>query len=181
MPCARYICCMTWQMILGFTLPSLIVFLAVYFTFRQYHQQQLRMQMLESRKVKDQVTLPLKLQAYERLILLCERIDFGDLTLRLKTPETSARELQAALLIAVQQEFEHNLTQQLYISPELWQVLIAAKNKTMDFITLAGEKLAENASSDEFAVSLFNLISNEASLPSQIGKKAIKTEAALWL
>ncbi len=131
--------------------------------------------------MKEQVTLPLKLQAYERLILLCERIDFADLTLRLKTPETSARELQAALLIAVQQEFEHNLTQQLYITPELWQVLIAAKNKTMDFITLAGENLTPDASSDEFAVSLFKLISNETSSPAQIGKKAIKTEAALWL
>lgn len=168
-------------MILGFTLPALIVFLAVYFTFRQYHQQQLRLQMLEGKKVKDQVTLPLKLQAYERLILLCERIDFADLTLRLKTPGTTAREFQSALLIAVQHEFEHNLTQQLYVSPELWQVLIAAKNKTMDFITLAGEKLPENSSSDEYAVSLFRLLSEEKSLPSQIGKKAIKTEASLWI
>ncbi len=172
---------MTWQMILGITLPSLMVFLAVYFTFRQYHQHQMRVQLLDSKKLKDQITLPMKLQAYERLILLCERIDFGDLTLRLKTPGTSARELQAALFITVQQEFDHNLTQQLYVTAELWQVLMAAKGKTMDIISIAGESLSEGSTSEDYTRQLFQIISKETALPSQIGKKAIKTEAALWL
>ena len=82
---------MTWQMILAITIPSLIVFLAVYFTFRQYHQQQTRLYLLESKKIKDQITIPLRLQAFERLMLLSERIDFMDLALRLKTPGTNAR------------------------------------------------------------------------------------------
>jgi len=168
-------------MIIGILIPSLLVFLAVYLTFRQYHQQQLKMQMLENRKTKEQITLPMKLHAYERLILLCERIDFADLMLRLRSPGTTAKELQAALLVAIQQEYEHNLTQQLYISPELWQVLLAAKSKTMDFITIAAEGLPDDAHSDEYVQKLFELVSRETSLPAQIGKKAIKTEASLWL
>ena len=71
------------------------------------------------------VTLPSNFKAYERLILLCERINIADLILRLKAPGTSAVELKSALLLAVQQEFEHNLTQQLYVTEELWQVLLA--------------------------------------------------------
>ena len=176
-----YFCLMTWQIIIAIIIPSLVVFLAVYFTFRQYHQQQLRLQLLEGKKVKDRITLPMKLQAYERLILLCERIDFPDLMLRLKAPDTSARELEAALLIAVQQEFEHNLTQQLYITTELWEVLLAVKSKTMELISIARQGLTENASSEEYAKRLFELLSNETSLPAQIGRKAIKTEASLWL
>ena len=172
---------MTWQIFLAIIIPSLVVFLAVYFTFRQYHQQQLKLQLLENKKVKNHITLPLKLQAYERLILLCERIDFPDLVLRLKTPETNARELESALLITIQQEYEHNLTQQLYITPELWEVLLAVKSKTMDLITIAGKDLSENASSEEYAKRLFDLLSKETSLPAQIGRKAIKTEASLWL
>lgn len=172
---------MTWQIIIAIIIPSLIVFLAVYFTFRQYHQQQIRLQLLESKRVKDPIIIPMRLQAYERLILLSERIDFADLMLRMKTPGTSASELQSALLIAVQQEFEHNLTQQLYITPELWQVLMAAKAKTMDVITFAGQDLPAGASSEDYAKKLFQLISQETSLPSQIAKKAIKTEASLWL
>lgn len=172
---------MTWQILLGLTLPGLLVFLAVYLTFRQYHQHLIRSQLLESKKGKDQVTLPLRLQAFERLILLCERIDFADLTLRLITPGTSAKEIQSAMLITVQQEFEHNLTQQLYVSHELWQVMMAAKAKTMDIIALAGQDLPQDATADAFAQKLMNIISQEDSLPAHIGKKAIKTEASLWL
>jgi len=176
-----YFCSMTWQIILAIIIPSIVVFLSVYFTFRQYHQQQLKLQMLENKKVKDRITLPMKLQAYERLILLCERIDFPDLMLRLKAPDTSARELVSALLVAVQHEYEHNLTQQLYVSPELWEVLLAVKSKTMHLITMAGDGLNENASSEEFAKKLFELVGKETSLPAQVGRKAIKTEASLWL
>lgn len=172
---------MTWQIVFAIIIPSLFVFLAVYLTFKQYHQQQLRLQMMEQKKLRDPIVLPMRLQAYERLILLSERIDFADLMLRLRTPGTNARELQSALLIAVQQEYEHNLTQQLYITPELWQVLLAAKAKTMDIITLAGQDLPENATSSDFAKRLFEMVGNETSLPSQIARKAIKTEASLWL
>lgn len=176
-----YICHMTWTLLIALILSPMIVFLAVYLTFRQYHRQQLKLQLIDSRKIKDSITLPLKLQAYERLILLCERIDFADLMLRIIAPGTSARELQSAMLIAVQQEYEHNLTQQLYITPELWQVLLSAKGKTMDVITHAGEGLDPHASAEEFASKLMAIVSQESSLPSHIGKKAIKTESSLWL
>ncbi len=172
---------MTWQMILGITIPSLLVFLAVYFTIRQYHRQQMQMQMLNMKKAREKITLPLRLRAYERLIMLCERIDIADLMLRLITPGTSATELKAALLVAIQHEYEHNLTQQLYITEELWQVLLAAKGKTMDLITFAAEGLPQDASAEDFAKKLIELVSKETSLPSIIGKKAIKTESALWL
>jgi len=85
------------------------------------------------------------------------------------------------LLIAVQQEFEHNLTQQLYVSEELWAVLQAAKLKTMDIISLAADGLSPDASADEYASKLINIASQETSLPSTIAKRAIKSESSLWL
>ncbi len=139
------------------------------------------MNLLGARQLNEKVTLRLKLHAYERLILLCERIDITDLVLRLKAPGTSATELRSALLLAVQQEFEHNLTQQLYVTEELWQVLLAMKGKTMDLIINAAEGLAPEASAEEYAINLINLASSETSLPARIGKKAIKTETSLWL
>ena len=158
-----------------------MVFLAVYFTLKQYHQQQTKMNLLGVRQQNEKMTLPLKLQAYERLILLCERIDIIELVLRLKAPGTNANELKSALLVAVQQEFEHNLTQQLYITEELWQVLMAMKSKTMDIIINAAEGLSMDTSAEEYASRLINLASNETNLPARIGKRAIKTESALWL
>ena len=176
-----YFCKMTWQLILGLTLPSLVVLLAVYLMFKQYFEHQAQGRIVDWKREKSQVTLPLRLQSYERLILLCERIDLADLILRLKTSGTSAGALRSALLIAVQQEFEHNLTQQLYVSEELWAVLQAAKLKTMDIISLAADGLSPDASADEYASKLINIASQETSLPSTIAKRAIKSESSLWL
>ncbi|MEO6130996.1 MAG: hypothetical protein ABIQ02_04050 [Saprospiraceae bacterium] len=171
---------MSWEMILGMTLPSLMVFLAVYYTMKQYHEQQTKMNLLSNRQVNDKVILPLKLQAYERLILLCERINIADLLLRLKAPGTSGSELKSALLLAVQQEFEHNLTQQLYVSEELWQVLLAMKARTMDLIIQASDGLSSEAPAESYAMKLISLASTETNQPSRLGIKAIKTESSLW-
>lgn len=172
---------MTWQLIFGLTIPSVVVLLAVFLMFRLYFRHQTQQQVLDSRREKAQITLPLRLQAFERLTLLCERIALPDLVLRLKTPGTNASALRAALLLAIQQEYEHNLTQQLYVSTELWSILIASKNKTMDLITIAADGLGPDASADEYANQLMHMISDENSLPSQIAKRAIKTESSLWL
>jgi hypothetical protein len=172
---------MTWQLLLGLTIPSLIVLVAVYLMFKQYFAHQMQTFVLRNKKSRDQVTLPLKLQAYERLTLLCERIEITDLILRLQTPGSTASELQAALIMAVQQEYEHNLTQQLYISEELWQILVLAKNKTMDLISIGARDLPAGAGANEYVKSLLEYASKEPQLPSQIAKKAIKTESSLLL
>jgi hypothetical protein len=176
-----YFCPMTWQLILGLTIPSVVVLVAIYLMFKQYFQHQLQSGALNARKERTPITLPLRLQAFERLIMLCERIDLAELVLRLKTPGTNAGALKAALILAIQQEYEHNVSQQLYVSDELWNILQVAKNKTMDMIMLAGEGLDVNASADEYAHKLIALAAEESSLPSQIAKRAVKTEAGLWI
>lgn len=172
---------MTWQLILGLTLPSIVVLVAVYLMFRLYFQYQTQSRVLEAKLEKTAITLPLRLQAFERLLLLCERIDLPDLVLRLKTPGTSASALRSALIIAIQHEYEHNLTQQLYVSAELWNILITAKNKTMDLIAVAAAGLGPEATADDYIAALMRIAGQEEQLPSHIAKKAIKTESSLWL
>lgn len=172
---------MTWQLLLGLTLPSLIVLVAVYLMFKQYFAHQMQTVLLRSKKSRDHLTLPLKLQAYERLTLLCERIELSDLILRMQTPGISATELQASLMMAVQQEFEHNLTQQLYVSEELWQIMMMTKIKTIDLISLGTKGLPPGADATAFVKSLFDIASKETQLPSHIAKKAIKSESSLLL
>ena len=172
---------MTWQLVLGLTIPSIVVLVATYLMFKQYFAHQLQTYMLRSKKTREQITLPLKLQAYERLLLLCERIELADLILRLKSPGASSGELRAALIMGIQQEYEHNLTQQLYVSDELWQIMLMAKNRTMDLISEASVTAGPGKPGEELVSALFQLVSQETQLPSQIAKRAIKTESALYL
>lgn len=176
-----YLCPMTWSLLLALVLSSSVVLLAVWLMFRLYFRHQMQMYLLEGRKSKESLTLPLRLQAYERLILLFNRIDIPDLVLRLKAEDTSAGTLKAALLVAIQQEFEHNLTQQLYVSEALWQVMQQARMQTMDIIMAAADGLPPEATAEDYARQLIDLALSRETLPAQIAIRAIRTESALWL
>jgi len=71
--------------------------------------------------------LPIKLQAYERMLLFCERINPLKMLVRVKPASDSIDDYLFVLLQNIEQEFEHNLVQQLYISDECWNVIITSK------------------------------------------------------
>jgi hypothetical protein len=162
-------------------LPSLLIFITVYVLFRQFFNNQLRMRMMNQREKTQESTVPLKLQAYERLTLFCERISMTNLILRLKTKEVSARDLKAALILAIQQEYEHNVSQQLYTSDQLWQIVQLAKNQQIELIAQISDGLAKDASSDDLARQLVTFQQTQKTNPVATAKSAIKKEAGLLL
>lgn len=83
------------------------------------------------RVVSYKLTVPLRIQAYERLILYIERIQFPVLIKRVFYPGISRNDFQFALLQNVQDEFEHNLAQRLYVSETTWQLIVLAKEEVL--------------------------------------------------
>jgi hypothetical protein len=81
--------------------------------------------------------LPMRLQAYERLSLLLERIDPNKLLIRVKPFADEIDKYEALLIQNIEQEFEHNVTQQIYVTPECWNLVNAAKNATIHIIRQA--------------------------------------------
>jgi hypothetical protein len=93
------------------------------------------------------ITLPLRLQAYERLLLFLERISPEMLILRLQPDSDTNARLHAAMISAVRSEFEHNLSQQIYVPQVVWQQIVLAKNNLIRSInTLAMETEPDNIS-----------------------------------
>lgn len=94
----------------------------------------------------NQVTLPLRLQAYERLILLLERITPVQAINRALQPGMTASHFQLLLVQNIREEFEHNVAQQIYISPAGWTMIKSAKEEIIMLInTFASEiDAAEN-------------------------------------
>src|SRR6202000_3551934 len=87
----------------------------------------------------------LQLQAYERLILLTDRIALPNLIQRVNTPGLSTREMQSLLTLSIRQEFEHNITQQLYVSPEAWDAVRNYKDQNVLIINQEGSFLHARA------------------------------------
>ena len=129
----------------SYTFPAIITGLVAYYFFNAYFkdQQNTRRWLLQKDNRKD--TLPLRLQAFERMTLFMERINPSQLLVRI-TPFSDDKNEYANYVIAqVEQEFEHNLAQQIYISDECWSIITAAKNATIQIIRLAvkNEKVAD--------------------------------------
>ncbi len=129
--------------ILKYILPALVVFLTVYYIFKQFLEGQLRMKSVEFQQKKAERNLPIRLQAYERLALFCERIRVQNLYFRLNMKSMDSDSMAKAMLIAIQKEFEHNLPQQVYVSESLWQIINLAKDDVMNLVNQAASQDGE--------------------------------------
>src|SRR5689334_11154230 len=83
----------------------------------------------QTNETMNPATYQLQLQAYERLILLTERIALNNLISRVNQPGLNAREMQAILTQSIKQEFEYNVTQQIYVTPEAWDAVRNLKDQ----------------------------------------------------
>ncbi len=90
--------------------------------------------------------LGIRLQAYERLVLFLERINPQSLILRVRQDEMTAPELQMALLINIRTEFEHNITQQLYVSPMVWNLMSTSVEELITVISAVARQMPTDAS-----------------------------------
>jgi len=91
-------------------------------------------------KENQKQSLPIRLQAYERMALFLERINPSKLVLRITSINNDKNAYAQSLINTIEQEFEHNLAQQIYISDECWSVIIAAKNTTIYIIKKSAEE-----------------------------------------
>lgn len=91
-------------------------------------------------------TRPLQLQAYERLVMLAERIAIPNLVSRLNVPGASAKEIHILLLESVKQEYEYNATQQIYVSPVAWSAVRNLKEQNMLLINQVAATLPPESS-----------------------------------
>ena len=120
-----------------FAIPSLITGLIAYYFFKEHTKNEDGRRRFLLQKELQVNALPLRLQAYERMAIFLERITPSKLLIRV-APTSSNKESYESLLIArIEQEFEHNLSQQIYISDECWNIITAAKNATIQLIRKA--------------------------------------------
>jgi hypothetical protein len=131
--------------ILKYILPSVIVFFTAYYLVKKFLEEEEKKRRQEYLLKNKEQVIPLKLQAYERLTLFLERISPENLVMRVNKPGMTARQLQSELLSTIRAEFEHNLAQQIYISPKAWEMIKAARTNTIKSINIAADNLDGNS------------------------------------
>lgn len=162
----------------AFLLPAVVTGAVAFYFFRLHtkNEEGRRRFLLHKDSQKD--TLPIRLQAYERMVLFLERISINSLVVRVAPKSKDKSEYENLLIKQVETEFDHNLSQQIYMSEECWNIIKAAKNATIQIIRSAG--MSETDSPDKLREDILNQTMEKQS-PSATALAFVKKEVGdLW-
>ncbi|WP_339753236.1 hypothetical protein [uncultured Winogradskyella sp.] len=160
-------------------LPALIVGAIAYYFFKQHIENEEGRRRFLLQKNMQKEAFPLRLQAYERMALFLERIAPSKLLIRLNPISSNKEDYETLLVATIQQEFEHNLSQQIYVSDECWNIVLAAKNATIQLIRKANMLEKTDTANKLREVILTELIDKQA--PSNAALSYIKQEVSgMW-
>ncbi|WP_282122315.1 hypothetical protein [Algibacter mikhailovii] len=162
-----------------FAIPTLITGIIAFYFFREHTKNEDGRRRFLLKKDMQVNAMPLRLQAYERMALFLERISPSKILVRI-TPKSSNKEDYESLIIqSIEQEFEHNLSQQIYISDKCWSIVTTAKNATIQLIRKAGMNEKTDTADKLREVVLTEMMERRS--PSDAALSFIKDEVSeLW-
>lgn len=162
--------------LLKITLPAALLLYLSYLLVRSFLQKQLDEIAYSVRQKNQEIVVPIRLQAYERITLLLERITPANLLSRLSSSDYNAEEFQQILIHEIRNEFNHNLSQQVYMSDSAWTYVTTAVEQTISLINSSANALNKDATGIQLArLVLQNGAGEEMDTPKQ-AIKFIKDE-----
>jgi hypothetical protein len=166
---------------LKFTIPGLIVFATSYFLIKAFFENEEKKRVAEYKSGNHKLITPVKLQAYERLVMFLERISPDSLLVRVMEPTMTVERLHSALLMTVRAEFEHNLSQQLYVSVKTWNTIRASKENVIRLINTVASTLDAKAPGFELSKRILDAIIVTEKSPVQTSIDLLKLEAEQFM
>ena len=162
-----------------YCIPALIVGAISFYFFRMHIQNEDKKRFFLLQKENQKYALPVRLQAYERMTLFLEHITPQQLFLRVLSHNFSKQEYEILLINSIDEEFEHNLAQQIYLSNQLWQIIRTAKIATIHMIRKAAHN-DELKDSQAMVESVFKEFAEKAT-PSANALSHLKEEVKQFL
>lgn len=162
--------------IVKFTIAGLGVVWIAFYLIKPYLEKNEKIQLLEFKKSIANQTLPLRLQAYERIMLFMERINPDNMLVRLNAANYTAAELHSIIISEVRNEYQHNITQQIYVTSRAWGVAKRVKEDTLNLIGTAVKSLPENASGLDLGKTILLQLGQMENTPYEIGAELLRKD-----
>ncbi len=143
-----------WDLI-KIIIPAEIVLHAMFLVVKTMLQKQNEAKIIEIKAKNKEIVLPIRLQAYERMSLFLERISPDQIIKRIQKNDMNVAELQYMLLNEIREEFNHNLSQQVYMSDEAWKIIKNAKEELIMVVNQSAKGLDPEAKSIELVKKIY--------------------------
>jgi hypothetical protein len=164
--------------LIKYLLPLIILLTAVLLILNHFNKREIVKLKYDLIKSNNKIITPIKLQAFERLLLFLERIKPDALAIRIKQSNMNALQTQITMLDTLRQEFNHNLTQQIYISEKSWSAVVNTKEQITRLINLTGSKMNRESSFQDFASFFIKMYDEFENKPVENTIQILKKEAA---
>ncbi len=143
-----------WDL-LKIIIPAGIVLYAMFLTIKTMLQKQNESKLIELKAKNKEIVLPIRLQAYERMTLFLERISPDQIIKRVSQGEMNVAELQYVMLNEIREEYNHNLSQQVYMSDDAWKIIKNAKEELIMLVNQSAKELNAEAKSIELVKAIY--------------------------
>lgn len=164
--------------LLKYVLPSLVVLAAAYLIVQKFLVSETQRKQLALMHDTQDATIRLRLQAYERLAVFIERIHPRNLVPRVYVSGMTVSDLQQALIFNIRTEFEHNLSQQVYVSRQVWETVKNVKEQEMGMVNQVAQQLSAEAPARDLHARIIDvLVSAEGDIPVDVALQLINDEA----
>lgn len=167
--------------ILKYTIPALIVLISSYMIVKRFLVSEIKHKQLAMFQDSQETTMRLRLQAYERLVLFIERIHPRQLVPRVYQGGMTVSDLQQVLTFNIKTEFEHNLSQQIYVSKQVWNTVRGVKEQEINMINQIAKQLPPDAPAKELHQKIVDFVMTTETLPTEMALEMINEEAKSML
>ena len=148
---------------------------------RQFYKAEAEKRLWELKRLAQKEISPVRLRAYERLVLLLERTTPEHMLLELNLGEMTVMQVQQHLVRTILMEYEHNMSQQVYVGEEVWVMIQNAKEQTLAFVNTVAQQLPAESTALDYAKTLITAYATNGDTPNELALQALKKEAQTLL
>lgn len=163
--------------VLKYLTPLIVLLIAVLLILKHFSDKEKTKQKFDVIRMNNKLITPIRLQAYERVILLLERIKPDAVALRIQKSNYTATQMQILMLETIRKEFNHNLSQQIYLTEETWAAIVNAKEQVTRLINLTGTNMEKESKAGEFTRALIEMYNDFETKPIENTLRLVKREA----
>ena len=163
--------------ILKYCVPALCVLLATWLVMHKFYKSEAEKRLWELKRLSQKEISPLRMRAYERLSLLLERTTPEHLLIELNLGEMTILEVQQHLMRTIRLEYDHNLSQQVYVSDQVWDTIIAAREQMVAFINTMAQQMPPESTALDFAKVLITAYTSNGQTANDQAMQMLRSEA----
>ena len=163
--------------ILKYCVPALCVLLATWLVMHKFYKSEAEKRLWELKRLSQKEISPLRMRAYERLSLLLERTTPEHMLLELSLGEMTILQVQQHLMRTIRMEYDHNLSQQIYVSNQVWDAIIASRDQMVAFINTMAQQMPPESNALDYAKVLITAYSSNGQTAIDQAMQLLRTEA----